>query len=103
VAGSLREPYPVYGPPFGVAVWASSYVILPEAMNYKPIWEYDVKTLARDLGGHLAYGAGTGTVFCYWSEAAKERTDPASIFYYWKGERPRHPNAPSSREPARSG
>ena len=29
-----------------------------------------------------------------WSEAAKERTDPASIFYYWKGERPRHPNAP---------
>ena len=30
----------------------------------------------------------------YWSEAAKERTDPASIFYYWKGERPRHPNAP---------
>ena len=30
----------------------------------------------------------------YWSEAAKERTDPASIFYYWKGERPPHPNAP---------
>ena len=30
----------------------------------------------------------------YWSEAAKERTDPACIFYYWKGERPRHPNAP---------
>jgi hypothetical protein len=30
----------------------------------------------------------------YWSEAAKERTDPAGIFYYWKGERPRHPNAP---------
>ena len=39
----------------------------------------------------------------YWSEAAKERTDPASIFYYWKGERPRGPNAPSSRAPARSG
>jgi hypothetical protein len=30
----------------------------------------------------------------YWSEAAKERTDPASILYFWKGERPRHPNAP---------
>jgi hypothetical protein len=30
----------------------------------------------------------------YWSEAAKERMDPASIFYFWKGERPRHPNAP---------
>ena len=30
----------------------------------------------------------------YWSEAAKERRDPAGIFYIWKGERPRHPNAP---------
>jgi len=30
----------------------------------------------------------------YWSEAAKERRDPAGIFYYAKGERPRHPNAP---------
>jgi hypothetical protein len=30
----------------------------------------------------------------YWSEAAKEKKDPAGIFYYWKGERPRDPNAP---------
>src|SRR5215217_6136745 len=30
----------------------------------------------------------------YWSEAAKQRRDPAGIFYFWKGERPRHPNAP---------
>lgn len=30
----------------------------------------------------------------YWSEAAKERRNPAGIFYYWKGERPRDPNAP---------
>jgi hypothetical protein len=30
----------------------------------------------------------------YWSEASKEQVDPAGIFYYWKGERPRHPNAP---------
>src|SRR5512133_3995977 len=30
----------------------------------------------------------------YWSEAAKERRDPASVLYFWKGERPRHPNAP---------
>jgi hypothetical protein len=28
------------------------------------------------------------------SEAAKERKDPAGIFYSWKGERPRDPNAP---------
>src|SRR5215213_5771036 len=30
----------------------------------------------------------------YWSEAAKERRDPAGILYFWKGERPRHANAP---------
>lgn len=30
----------------------------------------------------------------YWSEASKEHRDPRSIFYFWKGERPRHPNAP---------
>ena len=30
----------------------------------------------------------------YWSEAVKERRDPASILYFWKGERPRAPNAP---------
>jgi len=30
----------------------------------------------------------------YWSEAVKERKDPSGIFYYWKGERPLHPNAP---------
>jgi hypothetical protein len=30
----------------------------------------------------------------YWSVAAKERHDPPSVFYYYNGERPRHPNAP---------
>jgi CAP12/Pycsar effector protein, TIR domain len=30
----------------------------------------------------------------YWSEASKDRVDPAGIFYFWKGERPRHPDAP---------
>src|SRR6188508_1989105 len=27
----------------------------------------------------------------YWSEASKEQLDPASILYFWKGERPRQP------------
>jgi hypothetical protein len=30
----------------------------------------------------------------YWSEAAKERRDPAGVLYFWKGERPRDPDAP---------
>jgi hypothetical protein len=63
VAGSLRHPHPLYGLPFGAVVWASDYVLLPEAELYKPIWEYDAKTLARDLTAHLGYGAGTGTAF----------------------------------------
>jgi len=30
----------------------------------------------------------------YWSEAVKEREDASGIFYYFKGERPLHPDAP---------
>jgi hypothetical protein len=30
----------------------------------------------------------------YWSEATKEKKDPSGVFYCWRGERPRHPNAP---------
>lgn len=30
----------------------------------------------------------------YWSEAVKERKDPAGLFYYWRGERPLDADAP---------
>jgi hypothetical protein len=30
----------------------------------------------------------------YWSEAVKERKEPSGVFFYFKGERPRDPNAP---------
>ena len=30
----------------------------------------------------------------WWCEASKERKEPSGVFYYWKGERPRDPNAP---------
>jgi Predicted nucleotide-binding protein containing TIR-like domain len=30
----------------------------------------------------------------YWSEAVRERKEPSGLFYYWRGERPLHPNAP---------
>ena len=63
LAGSLRSPRPAYGLPFGAALWVTGYVILPEGGLYKPIWEYDAKTLAWDLSGHLAFGAGTGVTF----------------------------------------
>jgi hypothetical protein len=63
VAGSLRHPRAGYGVPFGASVWGAGYVVLPAAKLYKPIWEYDRATLAKDLSGHLAYGLATAAVF----------------------------------------
>jgi hypothetical protein len=37
LAGSLRRPHALYGVPFGAAVWASGYVVLPEAGLYKAL------------------------------------------------------------------
>jgi hypothetical protein len=55
--------------------------------------------ISRDRDGGLSVNGRSwqedGTLSArYWSEAAKERRDPAGIFYFWKGERPRNPNAP---------
>jgi hypothetical protein len=61
VAGSLKAPRVRYGVPFGASVWAAGYVILPAAKLYKPIWEYDRMTLAKDLTAHLVYGLSTAT------------------------------------------
>ena len=48
---------------------------------------------ALELSGR-AWREDGGLSARYWSEAAKERKEPSGIFYYWKGERPRDPNAP---------
>ena len=55
--------------------------------------------ISRDRDGVLTVNGRAwqedGTLSArYRSEAAKERKDPAGVFYYWKGERPRHPDAP---------
>jgi hypothetical protein len=55
--------------------------------------------ISRDRDGMLILSGRAwqedGTLSArYWSEAAKERRDPPGVFYYWRGERPRHPNAP---------
>jgi hypothetical protein len=63
LAGSLPTPHPRYGLPFGAALFANDYIALPAAGLYKPILEYDAKTLAWDLSGHLAFGAGTAATF----------------------------------------
>jgi hypothetical protein len=55
--------------------------------------------IARDRNGGLEVNGRSwqedGTLSArYWSEASKERSDPAGVFYFWNGERPRHPDAP---------
>jgi hypothetical protein len=55
--------------------------------------------VSRDRNGVLELAGRSwqedGTLSArYWSEAAKEKNDPSGVFYYWKGERPRDPNAP---------
>src|SRR4051812_31265434 len=55
--------------------------------------------IARDRSGDLT---ATGRAWQedgtrssrYWRRAAKATREPAGVFYYWKGERPRHPSAP---------
>jgi hypothetical protein len=55
--------------------------------------------ISRNRGGALEVaGRGwqeDGTLSSrYWSEAAKEKSDPSGVFYYYNAERPRHPGAP---------
>jgi hypothetical protein len=55
--------------------------------------------ISRDREGGLEIAGRSwqedGTLSArYWSEASKAHGDPHSVFYFWKGERPRHPNAP---------
>jgi len=61
--GSRHKPKLWYGLPFGATVWASGYVVLPLLGVYKPIWEYDLETLRKDLSAHLVFGTATTAAF----------------------------------------
>jgi hypothetical protein len=61
--GSRRTPKLWYGLPFGAAVWASGYVVLPLLGVYQPIWKYDLETLGKDLAAHLVFGTATTAAF----------------------------------------
>jgi hypothetical protein len=63
VAATVCPPRIPSGVAFGTWVFASDYVILPMANLYKPIWQYDAATLAKDLGSHLVYGVATAIAF----------------------------------------
>ncbi len=63
LGGSLEELPHRHGPVLGAVVFANSYVVLPLAKLYKPIWEYDRVTLAKDASAHLVYGIVTAEAF----------------------------------------
>ena len=55
--------------------------------------------ISRDRDGALELSGRSwqedGTLSArYWCEAVKEKKEPSGIFYYWRGERPRDPDAP---------
>jgi Predicted nucleotide-binding protein containing TIR-like domain len=71
---------------------------LTERSEFEPS-AVSLLTISRDRDGGLSVNGRAwqedGTLSArYWSEAAKERRDPAGILYFAKGERPRHPNVP---------
>jgi hypothetical protein len=47
----------------GPVVWLSGYIVLPLAKVYKPIWQYDARTLGDDLSAHLVYGSVVSSAF----------------------------------------
>ncbi len=61
--GSTRSAHPAFGTALGPAAWATSYVLLGLAKLYRPMWEYDAKTLGRDLSAHVVFGLGTASAF----------------------------------------
>ena len=61
--GARRRPKLWFGVPFGAAVWASGYIVLPLLGVYEPIWKYDLETLRKDLSAHLVFGTATATAF----------------------------------------
>ena len=63
VEGSLNDPRVRHGLALGATVWSAGYVLLPLARLYRPVWEYDAKVLATDLGDHLAYGVGVAGAY----------------------------------------
>lgn len=73
LAGSVRRPRVALGVPFAVVVWATGYVVLPQAGLYKPIWEYDRQTLWKDFSAHLAYGNATAVTFALLTARVKRR------------------------------
>lgn len=78
VAGSIPAPVLLLGPATGATAWATAwataYTVLAPADLYKPIWEYEAKTLWRDLNAHFVYGTVTALAFRLLTRTATTRS-----------------------------
>jgi hypothetical protein len=54
---------PGTGIAFGLVVWGASLVELPAMKLAPPPWEYELKSIAPDVGFHLLYGVATATAY----------------------------------------
>jgi hypothetical protein len=72
-----------YGVPFGAAVWAGGYVVLPQLGVYEEIWKYDLETLAKDLGAHLVFGSATAGAFALLCPHHKMTSDKTRTELAW--------------------
>jgi hypothetical protein len=68
----------IWGVSIGPIAWATSYIILPFAKIYKPIWDYDAKTLAGDFSAHLLYGATIGILLAVAAKGAPRGRNQAA-------------------------
>lgn len=63
INGSMSKTRALAGLATGAAAWVTSYATLAPAGIYEPMWEYDLKTLWKDLSAHLAFGLTTGIAY----------------------------------------
>lgn len=63
LAATSVATHPAFGVVLGPVAWATSYVVLGLAKLYKPMWQYDAPTLAKDLSAHVVFGLVTSSMF----------------------------------------
>jgi hypothetical protein len=80
LAGRASRRQWVLAPSLGPAAWLSSYILLPPLKVYKPIWEYDARTLGDDLSAHMLYGAVTAATFAALTRVVVSRRGKARRF-----------------------
>ncbi|MEO5678911.1 MAG: hypothetical protein ABIS47_04500 [Acidimicrobiales bacterium] len=63
LAAATGRPGVRSGAVLGLVACSTSYAVLPLLGLYKPIWEYEAATLAKDYRAHLVFGTVTGVAF----------------------------------------